>query len=120
MWDLTVWEKMKRSGSLYPSDASQNLHSGALLERSQTPSYPFPVKSNSLKQETCEEKEKPRIDLQMSKSFCTYCFCIYHNSWHYHETKSYFVSVTQKIPAVSPIAVTVIITKAITRLPSQT
>lgn len=82
---------------LYPSDASHILHSQILLQRSQTPLQPFPVRSNSFKQETCEEE--PHTYLQIPKSLCTCCFCV--TIVGVIMRQSDFVSVTLRIPAVS-------------------
>lgn len=91
--------------------ASHILHSRILLQKSQTPLQPFPVRSNSFKQETCEEET--HTYLQVPKFFSTCCFCEYHNSWCYHRKAIICVSDAEDSSSVTPV--TAIITEAVSQ-----
>lgn len=101
--------------SLYPCGASCILCSQILLQSSQTPLQPFPVRLNSFKQETCEEKKTPSPICRYSHCFALAVFVSAAIVGVVTGQPS-FVSVTPKIAAVSPLSQPL----SLRQFPSQT
>lgn len=99
---------------LCPSGASHILHSQILLHKSQTPFQPFPVRSNSFKQETCEKRRPTPICRYPNRFALAVFVSITIVGVITGQPKS--VSVTAKIPAVSPLSQPL----ALRQFPSQT
>lgn len=100
---------------LCPRGASHILHSQILLQKSQTPLQPFPVRSNSFNQETCEEKSPTPICRYPNRFALAVFVSITIVGVITGQPKS--VLVTAKIPpAVSPLSQPL----ALRQFPSQT